>query len=127
MVFGVSRRVVIWAAICLSAGLLAASGSSGNSIASSSAATGTVPKAKIITEGDAICGKFNAVAANGLGSLTSIGITSITKLLAATSAQLKQAAPALAKVANALSAEAQQLAALGTPRMPLSSTRLSPM
>jgi hypothetical protein len=116
----VLRRVVALAAICLAAGVLAACGSSSNSsstssTSTSSAAAGTVAKATIIREGDAICRKLNAVTANGLRSLSSTGITSITKLLAATSAQLKQVAPILAKSANALSTEAQQLAALGTP------------
>jgi len=104
-----SRRAVVWAVMCVSAAALG----------SSAFAATTVPKAKIISEGDAICTQFGKsalpIAAKLAASLKTPVANLLPKLMAGTPAGLKAAAPTLAKLATLQNTEVKQLEALGTP------------
>jgi hypothetical protein len=82
--------------VVLAAATLAACGSSSKK---------TIPKAQLISKGDAICTRLEA----GIGPGPNINPAK------ATPAQLKSLAPFLTKNANVVKAEVDQVGALGTP------------
>ena len=85
---------------------VAGCGSSGSSTSgSSTSGSKTVPKAQIISQGDAICSKLGQTVGSGPN----------VDPAKATGKQLMELAPFLTKNADVISSEVSQVSALGTP------------